>query len=258
MACPKPGWAKSAASFVLFPANGTVLHAHNADAKRAPASLVKCMTAFLVYDAAANGTLALEANATAPPEVAKATGARLGLKPGEQVPVRELLAAMLVGSANDAATTLAVHVAGNLPNFLAAMNAKATALGMTNTHFATPHGLPAKGQYSTARDMTLLAAALIKAHPQVLAITSQRELWVGERYLKSYNDLLAIDGVDGLKTGSTRLAGACLIATALVPTAGREETRVILVLLGAKNPQAREQEGKAMLEMTASALGASQ
>ncbi|GAB7080975.1 D-alanyl-D-alanine carboxypeptidase family protein [Megalodesulfovibrio paquesii] len=237
----------AAESWLVYePARQAMLLESRADERRAPASLVKCMTALLVCEAVANGTFAMTDLVAAPPEVAHATGARLGLVPGQTLSVSELLTAMLLGSANDAALALAAHLAphaGGVPAFVEVMNAKAAALGLANTRFATPHGLPAPNQYSTARDLAILTANILATHPQLLAITSERTAIVLGRTLHNRNELLGLPGVDGLKTGSTAAAGACIIVTAR-----REGRRLIVVLLGAADPATRAQRAAALLE----------
>ncbi|WP_051286622.1 D-alanyl-D-alanine carboxypeptidase family protein [Megalodesulfovibrio gigas] len=239
----------AAAALAWTPQGDLVLFEDHADQRRAPASLVKCMTALLVCDAAANGTLRWEAPVAAPPDVAAVTGARLGLVPGQEVPAQELLAALLIGSANDAAVALAVQVAGSVHAFVTAMNARAAGLGLTGTRFATPHGLPAPNQYTTARDMARLAWALLEHYPYVVNFSAMPSCQVRGVALYNRNDLLHLPGVDGLKTGATAEAGACLILTAL-----RQERRVIVVLLGARDAAARAKEAAALLEQAFAAL----
>lgn len=238
-----PTAATAAAVFVWEPRSEVVLQEKDADVRRPPASLVKCMTALLVCDAAANGTLQWAEPVPAPPAVAAVTGARLGLTPGQAVPVQELLAALLIGSANDAAVALAVRVAGSVEAFVDAMNARAVGLGLTHTRFATPHGLPAPQQYSTARDLARLAWVLMGQYPYILNFSAMPSCLVQGVSLYNRNDLLQMPGVDGLKTGATAEAGACIILTAQ-----RQGRRVLVVVLGARDAAARTREAAALLE----------
>jgi len=222
---PFPGVA--AAYLVLV--DGAVRWEHRAHAPRAPASLSKLMSALLVEEEGG-----LDELVTVGARAARARGARLGLHPEDRVPARGLLAAMLVGSANDACYALAGR-RGSLAAFVARMNARAAALGLSATRFADPCGFDHDRQHSTARDLARLAQAFM-GRPLLAAIVAQREIEVADaagrrRRVKSSNVMLEhVPGTIGVKTGETRRAGRNLIALA-----ERDGRRVLLVMLGARD-----------------------
>jgi D-alanyl-D-alanine carboxypeptidase (penicillin-binding protein 5/6) len=218
-----------AAAAYLVVVDGAVRWQHRADAPRQPASLAKLMGALVVVREGS-----LDAEVVVTPRAAKARGARLGLREGERLPARALLAAMVVGSANDACLALALRH-GSAARFVARMNEGARALGLRATRFADPCGFDAQGQHSTARDLARLAEAFM-AEPQLAALAGQRALEVataGGRVLgvQTTNVLLEhFPGALGVKTGRTRGAGHNLIV--LAERGGR---RVLLVMLGARD-----------------------
>ncbi|MGD9952059.1 MAG: D-alanyl-D-alanine carboxypeptidase family protein [Burkholderiales bacterium] len=222
---PFPGVA--AAYLVIV--DGAVRWEHRADAPRAPASLSKLMAALLVEEEGG-----LDEWVTVSARAARARGARLGLHAGDRVAAQGLLAAMLVGSANDACYALAERK-GGIGAFVARMNARAAALELRATRFADPCGFDAQGQHSTARDLARLAHAFMQ-RPQLAALAARREVEVadaaGRRLrVKSSNVLLEhLPGAIGVKTGETRRAGRNLIALAV-----RDGRRVLLVMLGARD-----------------------
>jgi D-alanyl-D-alanine carboxypeptidase (penicillin-binding protein 5/6) len=222
---PFPG----AAAAYLVLVDGTPLWEHAADARRAPASLAKLMSALVVVD---DGRLDDDVHVGA--RAAAARGARLGLRAGDRLPAHALLAAMLVGSANDACLAL-VSRDGNPAGFVLRMNEKAPLLGLRDTRFADPCGFDAAQQHTTARDLARLATVAMR-RPQIAALVGRREIEVAsvdrERVfrVKNTNALLEhFPGVIGVKTGQTRGAGHNLIALSV-----RDGRRVLLVMLGAR------------------------
>lgn len=221
---PFPGTA--AAYLVLV--DGEPLWAHAADARRAPASLAKLMSALVVVD---EGRLDEDVRVSA--QAAAARGARLGLHAGERWPAHALLAAMLVGSANDACAALAERHGGRAA-FVARMNEKAPLLGLRDTRFADPCGFDAPGQHSTARDLARLATVAMR-RAQIAALVGRPEIEVASVdrarvvRVRTTNVLIEhLPGVVGVKTGQTRRAGHNLIALSV-----RDGRRVLLVMLGA-------------------------
>ena len=208
--------------------DGRPLWAGRPDARLPMASLAKLMTALIVADEADLG-----ATVVASAGAARETGARMGLRAGERFRAQDLFDAMLVRSANDACRALADWHGGDQPAFVAAMNAKARALGLANTSFADACGHDAPTQYASARDIAVLARAAI-AHPEILAAAARRDLRIASLdgrvfRLRSTNALLGrLDGARGLKTGWTPGAGQCLVA--LVE---RDGVQVLAVLLHA-------------------------
>lgn len=214
---------------VIDPRTGRILYAHNANVRRQVASTQKIMTALCVLDAGNIGR-----NITIKAEDQKVSRIRMDLPVGGQYKCYDLLRAMLTSSYNDVAMTLARDTAGSVPAFVARMNARAQRMGMTNTYFANPHGLPAK-QYSTARDMAIAACYAYNNNVirQCINTDSYRFLQSDGkvRTVNTTNKLLKqYPYVTGMKTGYTNLAGKCLISCANVgPYA------VIVVALGSSN-----------------------
>ncbi len=196
---------------------GAVLLARNEHEKLPPASLTKIMTAILALEKSSlSDTVVVVKGATGmePPA--------LGLRPGQKVSMENLLYGLLLISANDAAAAIAEHIAGSQEAFVEMMNQKAAELGMQNTHFANPQGFDAEGHFSTAYDLWLLARYAL-ANPTFAAMVSTRErggLYSSNLFLSLY------PGADGIKTGTTPLAGECLAASA---TRGNQKGVVILL-----------------------------
>ncbi len=219
---------KAASSYVVA-VDGEVIWERSADLPRPPASLAKIMTALVLLDS----DLDPDAVVTVGSAAQEVPGARLGLRKGERMRAGDLMAAMLVRSANDAAVALAVHEAGSVPAFVREMNAHAADLGLTSTRFANPTGLDAPGQTSTARDLLRLTEAAL-AHPEFAKLVATERTTVstlgGRRFpIESSNALLGrVEGVRGVKTGHTTKAGKCVVALA-----ERKGCRVVAILLDA-------------------------
>ena len=229
---------------VLDAATGKVLTEENADHLNPPASMTKLMTFAVVYDKLQSGAIALDTPVKIDASDASMGGTQVYLDSHETFPVEELIYAMMIQSANDAAHALARTAAGSVPAFVELMNAKARELGMTHTTFRTPHGLTSKrqnineGDLTTPRDFALLCRHLV-LKTDVLKYTSvrQREFGAsrskGPMRMDNHNKLLGrVIGVDGLKTGYTENAGYCLSTTA-----ERNGRRVIVVIMGCYGPE---------------------
>lgn len=202
----------------------------NADERLAPASITKVMTLLLVMEAIEEGSLGYDQMVTASDYASSMGGSQIWLEPNEQMTVDDLLKATAVASANDAAVALAEAVAGTEGAFVDRMNKKATELGLQNTHFVNCTGLDEEGHYTSARDIAIMAGALLK-YPQITEYTSiwMDDLRGGETQLVNTNKLVYhYQGATGLKTGSTDNAGRCLCATA-----SRAGMDLISVVLGA-------------------------
>lgn len=221
----------AARSAVLMAADtGEVLFAQNEHERLAVASTTKIMTALLTVEQATPDRMV-----TAVPEAVCVEGTAMGLRPGDQVSLRDLVVGMLLASGNDAANTAALAVAGSIPAFAALMNQKAAQLGMTNTHFVTPSGLDDSEHYSTAYDMALLGCYALK-NPLFAQICSARTATVhfgNESFVRTYRNhnrlLQTLPGAVGVKTGFTKKSGRCLVSAA-------ERNGVLLVCVTLRDP----------------------
>ncbi len=228
---------------LLDTASGQTLAAQNPDEKRDPASLTKLMTAYLVFGALRQKTIVPSQMVAVSARAWRAEGSRMFIEPRKAVSVDELLKGMIVVSGNDAALALAELVGGSETAFVEAMNREAARLGMTNTRFANPTGLPAPQQYTSAADMARLAATLIRDYPEYYPAYAQKEFRYHNITQSNRNRLLWTDPhVDGVKTGHTEAAGWCLIASAR-----RGDRRLVSVILGAASDAARASESQALL-----------
>ena len=222
---------------------GKVLAENNADAKLAPASLTKIMTVYVVFRELSSGHLHLEDNVTISEKAWKTQGSKMFVELGTQVKIEDLLKGVIIQSGNDASVALAEHVAGNEETFADMMNQHAARLGMNNSHFKNSDGLPSPDHYTTARDLAILTTAVIKEYPDFYRWFSQKEFTYNKITQQNRNKLLSRDeSVDGVKTGFTDDAGYCLVASAL-----REDMRLISVVMGAKNANARANENQTLL-----------
>lgn len=221
-----------------------------------PASVLKLMDLYIVLDLVQQGRLRLEDVVTASEEAYRMGGSQVFLDVGEQFTVEELLHALMIQSANDAAVALAEHVAGSKEAFVRMMNDKAREIGMKNTTFSSVHGLPpAAGQQpdvTTARDMTTLCRALLK-FPDTLRFTStiERGFRNNSFMMQTHNGLLKrVRGCDGFKTGYYKLAGYSIAATAQ-----RDGKRVIAAVMGSTSKQARDNAAVQLIEEGFRGLG---
>lgn len=223
---------------------GQILFQKNPNTQVPPASLAKIMTMFLALDAVKNGKISLSQKIPITAEAAKIGGSAMQLAKGENVPLIRLLSGMAVASGNDAAMAVAQKLGGTVAKFTTMMNAKAKKLGMTKTVFKNPTGLPAPGQKTTARDLMRLCTAYLKAYPQAKRFHSMKFYMHKGMVVRNTNPLLGtVKGVDGLKTGWTVASGYNLIATAT-----RGKTRLLAIVLGGQNKQARDSAVTELLE----------
>jgi D-alanyl-D-alanine carboxypeptidase (penicillin-binding protein 5/6) len=238
-------------AIVIDAATGKVLFEDNADAKAYPASITKLMVLLVILDAVEARRLTLDEPVTVTAQASTIGGSQVYLKEGEVFPVDELLYALIVQSANDAATALAIHYAGSKSAFVELMNKRAQEIGMRDTVFHSVNGLPPeKGQLpdvSTPRDIARLCRELLK-RPDALRYTSvKRRLFrtdAAEPFVMvNHNRLLGrVEGCDGLKTGYFRAAGFSIAATA-----AKEDKRAIAVVLGALNKRVRNAKAQEIL-----------
>lgn len=232
-------------AILLEPVSGQVLYEKNCDEQRPCASITKVMTLLLVMEAIENGQLSLEETLTASEHAASMGGSDIWLKPGEEMSVDDLIKSTVIMSANDAAVVLAERVAGSESDFVAKMNRRAKELGMENTVFKNCNGLDEEGHLTTARDVALMSAELIK-HKKIFDYTCT---WIdyvrdGDTQLVNTNKLIrSYKGITGLKTGTTSQAGSCITATA-----ERNGLKLVAVVLGCDTTQHRFSDAAALLD----------
>jgi serine-type D-Ala-D-Ala carboxypeptidase (penicillin-binding protein 5/6) len=227
---------------------GKVLFADHAEVAAYPASVLKLMNLLVILDRIKAGSLRLDEMVPVTTEAAKTGGSQVYLDPKEQFSIEELLYALMVQSANDAAVALASHVAGSKEGFVALMNQKAAELGMKNTRFYSVHGLPpSEGQkpdVTTAYDLSILCRELAK-RPEALKYTGTKERGFreGKFIMRNHNHLLgAIEGCDGFKTGFFEAAGFSIAVTAK-----RSGVRIIAIVMGSSNRKIRDAKASELL-----------
>jgi serine-type D-Ala-D-Ala carboxypeptidase (penicillin-binding protein 5/6) len=220
-----------------------ILAAKDATARMEPASLTKLMTAYIVFQELAAGKLKLDEQVTVSEHAWRSEGSRTFIELGKPVSVQDLILGMIVQSGNDATIALAERIAGTEETFAQLMNANAKRLGMVNSHFENSSGLPSPQHYTTARDLSLLANAIIREYPQDYKWFSVREFEHNGIKQQNRNGLLEKDPtVDGLKTGHTDSAGFCLVTSAL-----RDGMRLVSVVMGSTSMKARENASASLL-----------
>ncbi|MDF2488066.1 MAG: serine-type D-Ala-D-Ala carboxypeptidase [Pseudomonas sp.] len=234
----------AAKSYVLMEASsGNVLVENNGDERLPPASLTKLMTAYIATLDIRRGQIGENDPVTVSENAWRTGGSRMFIKVGSQVSVSDLLHGIIIQSGNDASVALAEHIAGSEDAFADMMNKTAADLGMSNSHFMNPTGLPHPEHYSSAHDMAVLARAIIDEDPAHYAIYSQKEFYWNNIKQPNRNLLLWRDKtVDGLKTGHTEEAGYCMVSSAV-----RDGMRLIAVVFGTNSEQARAAETQKLL-----------
>ncbi|MGZ4960366.1 MAG: D-alanyl-D-alanine carboxypeptidase family protein [Methylomonas sp.] len=234
----------AASSYFLMDFNsGRILAEKDPDKRVAPASLTKIMTVYVVFRELKAGHLTLDEKVTISQNAWETGGSKMFVEVNKQVPVEDLLQGVVIQSGNDASVALAEHVAGSEQTFATMMNEQASRIGMVNSHFENATGLPSPNHYSSARDLALLAQALIKEFPEYYRWDSQKEFTYNNITQQNRNQLLWRDAsVDGVKTGFTDDAGYCMVASAK-----REDMRLISVVMGTASPNARANESQSLL-----------
>ncbi|KXB31096.1 peptidase [Dechloromonas denitrificans] len=241
---PVPPTLAAKSWLLLEMGSGQLLTAEKPDERLEPASLTKLMTAYLTFNAIRQKTIAINQPLPVSQKAWKTGGSKMFIKVDTQVPVEELIKGMIVQSGNDACVTLAEGIAGSEENFAQMMNREAQRLGMKNSHFMNSTGLPDPQHYTTARDLSILASALIRDFPEEYKkYYSMKEFRYNNITQPNRNRLLFIDPtVDGVKTGHTDAAGYCLISSAL-----RDKRRLLSVVLGTASDSARASESQKLL-----------
>ena len=221
-----------------------VLFAHNADAAIQPASITKVLSLYVADEAIREGEVHPRDTVKISRKAGRTGGSKMFLQAGSELPLEELLKGMAVVSANDASVAVAEYIGGDTEKFVERMNRRARELGMYKSYFRNPNGLPAKGQVTTARDILTLARAYLLQFPESLNIHSQQYYTYRKITQHNRNSLLSrYPNADGLKTGWVHKAGYHLVATAK-----RGDTRLIAVIMGAKNPKIRSREAERLLD----------
>ncbi|PFA24171.1 MULTISPECIES: D-alanyl-D-alanine carboxypeptidase family protein [Bacillus cereus group] len=244
-----PKLAEQASSAIVIEQDtGKVLFEKNPNEKLPPASMTKIMTMLLIMEQVEKGKLKLEDKVRASEHAASMGGSQIFLEPGEEMTVNEMLKGIAIASGNDASVAVAEHIAGSEEGFVNMMNKKAKDLGLKNTHFQNPTGLPAKDHYSTAYDMSIMAKELMK-YPLIRKYTGKYEDYLRENTEKKFwlvntNKLVRFyPGVDGVKTGFTTEAKYCLTASA-----EKNGMRVISVVMGAPTSKERNNQVTKLLD----------
>ncbi len=240
---PSPPPVSGQAHVLMEYHSGDILAQSDADEPREPASLTKLMTAYVAFSALEDGAVSLDDQITVSERAWRMAGSRMFIEVNTRVSLRELLKGMIIQSGNDASVAIAEHVGGSEESFVQMMNATAASLGMHNSHFANSTGMPDPMQLVTARDIAILARALIRDFPDNYGWYSQREYsYNGIRQHNRNRLLWRDDSVDGLKTGYTSSAGYSLVSSAK-----RNDMRLISVVLGARGDQSRVSDSQSLL-----------
>jgi D-alanyl-D-alanine carboxypeptidase len=244
LAVVTPRAVHAEALLVVEADTGKVLQADNATMPWYPASVTKIMTAYVTLKAVKEGRLSLDTLLTVSPVAASQSPSKMGFPPGTQVTVDNALKMMMVKSANDMAVVLAEGVGGSVDGFSGMMNQTALKLGMTQTSYVNPNGLPADGQITSARDLAILARAVIRDLPEYEYFMHIPSIRYGRRVTQNFNKLIGrYPGADGFKTGFICASGYNLVASAT-----RNGKRLIAVVLGASSGQARAVRAAQLLE----------
>jgi D-alanyl-D-alanine carboxypeptidase len=244
LAFAAPCIAHAEALLLVEADTGKVIEAQNATNPWYPASVTKMMTAYVTLKAVKDGRLSLDTLFTVSPVAASQSPSKMGLRPGTQVTVENALAMMLVKSANDMAVVLAEGVGGSIDGFSAQMNQAAQRLGMTQTSYVNPNGLPADGQITSARDLAILARGIIHDLPEYEYFYHIPAIRFGRKVTNNFNHLIGrYPGADGFKTGFI-----CASGYNLVGSATRDGKRLIAVVLGSTSGHMRAVRAAQLLE----------
>lgn len=238
-------------AILLNMTTGRILYEQSPDLRIPPASLTKILTMYIAMDQVRAGKLSLQSNVRVSQSAAATGGSRMHLRSGQKIPLEKLLTGMAVASGNDASMAVAQRISTSSRSFVRLMNQKSKQLGMKNSVFKTPHGLPAAGQITTARDMLTLARSYILTHPSAMRFHKTQSFRHTRFTMRNTNALLGnVRGVDGLKTGWTVASGYNLIFTAK-----RGNTRLLGVVMGGSTKQSRDITARNLLEAGFAAPG---
>lgn len=239
-----PAAADSRAAAVVVDANtGKTLYSSNADAKRYPASLTKMMTLYMLFEAMASGKVSKSTPIPVSAYAAAQPPTKVGFQRGQSISAEAAILSLITKSANDSATAIGEYLGGSEQRFAVMMTNKARQLGMRNTQFRNANGLPDGQQYSTARDLAVLGIALREHFPQYYSYFSTRSFSYRGRRIVGHNRLLGkIEGVDGIKTGYTRMSGFNLVSS--VNTDGK---KLVAVVMGGTSGGSRDAQMAKMI-----------
>ena len=228
---------------VIDAATGDVLASENARMRLPPASLTKIMTSYIIADEIEQGRITLDDRVPISVKAWRMEGSRMFIREGTEVSVADLLRGIVIQSGNDASVAMAEYIAGDEEAFAGLMTQTAKSLGMNNTNFMNATGLPDEMHYTTAEDLAILTRALINRFPEHYAIYSEKYFSYNDIRQANRNALLwRDDSVDGVKTGHTQAAGYCLVASAM-----ENDTRLISVVMGARDERTRAAESQKLL-----------
>jgi D-alanyl-D-alanine carboxypeptidase len=239
-----PAHARTEALLLVEAESGKVLHAENATMPWYPASLTKLMTTYVTLQAVKNKRITLDTLFNVSARAASQAPSKIGFKPGSHITVDNAIKILMVKSANDIAVVLAEGVGGSVEGFAAEMNSTSKNLGMTQSNWVNPNGLPADEQITSARDLAILARALIRDFPEYDMYWNIPAIQLGKRYMRNYNTLIGrYEGADGMKTGFICASGFNLVASAT-----RGGKRLIAVVLGSPSSPYRAAKAAGLLE----------
>ena len=234
----------AAKSWLLLDAQtGHIITEFNADQKLPPASLTKMMTTYIASEQLGTGNIHYDDMVRISEKAWRKGGSKMYIREGTEVKLEDLMRGIIIQSGNDASIAISEHIAGSEAAFADLMNQTAYSLGMNNSHFVNATGWPANNHYTTARDLSLLARAIINNHPEDYSIYSEKEFTFNNIRQPNRNSLLwQDDSVDGIKTGHTDEAGYCLVASAK-----RDDMRLISVVMGTRSEKDRAAESQKLI-----------
>ena len=246
---PKP-YTPKYSSIVMDAETGQVLHNEDADGIRHPASLTKMMTLYMAFEALREGRISLETRLPVSARASRQAPSKLGLSPGETIPLKAAILGLVTKSANDAAVVVAEHLGGSEEAFARKMTQKARALGMRTTVFKNASGLPNPSQITSARDMAILSRALYRDYPKQYKYFSLKSFFYKGTEHRNHNHLLGkVQGVDGIKTGFIGASGFNLAASAVRATSSNQHRRLITVVMGGPNRHWRDRRVTELFEI---------
>ena len=240
---PAPPQLATEGHILLDAATGTVIIEENAEMRLPPASLTKIMTSYIIASEIQQGRISLDDLVPISVKAWKMEGSRMFIREGTEVKVADLIRGIVIQSGNDASVAMAEFIAGDEDAFADVMNQVAQKLGMTRTQFKNATGLPDEGHYTTAKDLSILARALIRDFPEHYKVYKEKYFSYNDIRQANRNSLLwRDDAVDGMKTGHTQAAGFCLVASA-----EKKDMRLVSVVMGATSERSRSTESQKLI-----------